>query len=377
MMEFNDLKTQYKKIKYKLKKDLNYIFSKSQYIGGKYVNKVEEKLAKYVGRKYCITCANGTDALQLSLMALNIGEGDAFFCPNVTFIASAEAGLLLGAKAFLIDIDKNSYNIDTVKLEEEIKRVIKEKKYSPKAIVVVDFLGNPADYEEIKRIAKKYELHIIEDAAQSMGAKYKNNKCGSFGIISTTSFYPSKPLGCYGDGGALFTDDDSINIKLRSLRSHGKGKNKYDNIYVGVNSRLDNIQAAVILQKLKLLDNEIIKRQKIARIYNNNLSAIVTTPKILNYNTSAYAQYVILLKNKKTRDMLKEKLMEKNIPTLIYYPKTLSDMPALNYPKRISFEHSHKYVETNLGLPFSPYLKRRDQIKIVKLIRDFLIKEVN
>lgn len=294
-MEFIDLKAQYRALQGEIDANIQRILAGAHFIGGEEVAEFEEKLAAYVGRRHCVTCGNGTDALQLVYMAYGIGAGDAVFCPDMTFIASVEPACMLGAAPVFCDIEPDTYNLDPVSLEAHIQSVLAEGTLRPRAVVAVDFLGNPAKYDELDAICKKYGLLLIEDAAQGTGASYKGRKCGSFGDIATTSFFPSKPLGCYGDGGAVFTDDDEIAELLRSYKVHGKGpKGKYDNVRIGLNSRLDTLQAGVMLPKLAVLDQEIAMRQEIAERYHDAFAGKLQLPVITDGCVSAYAQYCML-----------------------------------------------------------------------------------
>lgn len=369
-MEFIDLKSQYFKYKKEIDESIFKVLGNADYILGEEVEQFEKEIAEYVGRKYAVACSDGTSALQLIYMAYNIGEGDAVFCPDMTFIASVEPACLLGATPVFCDIDGESYNISVDCLEKQIKKVISDGKLKPRAIVAVDFIGNPIDYHALKSIAEKYDLLLIEDAAQGIGAVYNGKKCGTLGDISATSFFPSKPLGCYGDGGAVFTDDENIYKLLKSIRVHGKGKTKYDNIHIGVNSRLDTIQAAILRVKLKYLDREIEKRQEIAKEYSSKLEEYVKVPVINHNNISAYAQYVIVLESMKQRNELMEYLKGKNIPTIQYYPNPLHKLPVFSNVNCYgeTYECSSWYGECSLGIPFSAFLKSEDQKYIIKSI---------
>lgn len=372
-MEFIDLKSQYYQYKEEIDIEIAKVLESAHFIIGNEVESFEVKIADYVGRKYAVSCSDGTAALQLAFMAYGIGQGDAVFCPDMTFIASVEPACLLGATPVFCDIDRESYNIDAGSLKRQIENVIAEGKLTPKAIVAVDFVGNPIDYYEVKKIAEQYQLIVIEDAAQGIGGAFCSKKCGSLGDISTTSFFPSKPLGCYGDGGAVFTDDEEIYNLLKSLRVHGKGKTKYDNIHIGMNSRLDELQAAVLNVKLKHLPDEMERRQKLAKIYDQELGGIVKTPYILNDSVSAYAQYIIITKDKKQRDKLTGYLNDKGIPTIQYYPNPLHKLPVyseiVTYSE--SFENAYWYAETSMGIPFSAFLKEEDQEYIIKCIKEY------
>ena len=267
-MQFIDLKAQYAALRGEINANIQAVLDSAQFIGGPQVKQLEQELADFVGRKHCITCANGTDALQIAYMVAGVGEGDAVFCPDMTFISSTEPAKMFGATSVFCDITKDTYTLCPESLEKQIKAVLAQGKLKPKAVVAVDILGNPCDYDTIAPICEKYGLTLIEDAAQAFGASNKGRKCCSFGYIATTSFFPAKPLGCYGDGGAIFTDDDAAADVIRSLCVHGKGPGgKYDNIRVGMNSRLDTIQAAVLLPKLKALKDYEIDRPSEGKEY--------------------------------------------------------------------------------------------------------------
>lgn len=373
-MEYIDLKTQYKKLKREIDRGIEEVITDAGFILGDKVQMFEELLADYIGVKHVITCSNGTAALQLIYMAKQIGYGDAVFCPDMTFIASVEPACLLGATPVFCEIDKETYNIDPLSLERQINRVVNEGKLTPKAIIVVDFLGNPADYEKIRLIAAKHHLLLIEDAAQGMGASYHNQKCGTLGDIAATSFFPSKPLGCYGDGGAVFTNDDALDKLLRSLRVHGKGKTKYDNERIGINSRLDTLQAAVLIPKLQILDEEIRRRQIVAQYYYERLKDYIKLPVVSEDNISAYAQFVLWTKSGKEREMLQQVLKEKNIPTVRYYPTPMHQLPVFKDINTYGEEYTvtEQYAECSVGIPFSPYITQQDQDIVIDEIRKTL-----
>lgn len=372
-MEYINLKAQYEKMKSEIDARVLMCMNNADFIMGDAVSRFEKNLAEYVGVKYAVGCGNGTDALQLVYMAYGIGEGDAVFCPAMTFIASVEPACLLGATPVFCEIDMETYNIVSDSLERQIKKVKEEGKLNARAIVAVDFLGNPANYKELCEIAQRHGLLLIEDAAQSIGASYCGKMCGSFGDIATTSFFPSKPLGCYGDGGAVLTNNEEVARKIESLRIHGKGKNKYDNIYIGVNSRLDTIQAEILDVKIKYLRREIENRQKIAQKYNEALEKYVKVPYVEKDSISAYAQYVILLEDNNKRNELKKYLEDKNIPTIIYYPNPLHCLPVFEginvYHEELG--NSELYGNINLGLPFSPYLSENEQDYVIREIVNF------
>ncbi len=369
-MEYIDLKSQYSRYKEEIDKNVIECMTNANFILGKEVELFERNLAEYVGVNHSIGCGSGTDALHLIYMAYDIGRGDAIFCPDMTFIASIEPACLMGAVPVFCDINPSTFNISVESLERQICNVLNEGKLKPKAIVAVDFLGNPADYDELLFIAKKYNLLLIEDAAQATGSSYKGNMCGSLGDVSATSFFPSKPLGCYGDGGAVFTDDREILNTILSLRVHGKGKTKYDNIRLGLNSRLDTVQAAVLSIKLKYLSDEMKKRQMVAQRYREAFNNRFRMQEISCDNMSSYAQFVICTDNKKERDELKQYLSDNSIPSIVYYPNALHNLPVFRdieiYGEKL--ENAVKYGECNLGLPFSPFLSTEDQDKVINVV---------
>lgn len=369
-MEFIDLKAQYAALKERIDSEVLSVLGDAQFIGGAHVDAFEEELAAYVGRKHCVSCGNGTDALQLAYMALGVTRGDVVFCPDMTFVASVEPAAMLGATPVFVDIDPVSWNISPERLEEAVSAIEREGRLRPRAVVAVDFLGNPADMGAIRAVCDEHGLLLIEDAAQGMGGSCMGSKLGSFGEVATTSFFPSKPLGCYGDGGALFTDDDDIARLCRSLKSHGKGSSKYDNIRVGFNSRLDNVQAAVLRVKLERLDEEMEARQAIATAYDEAFEGAVRHPSVAEGCMSAYAQYVLLLDDSAARDFVKGRLADWGIPTLVYYPKPLHAMGAFGAGGDEGFEASCAYAERNLGLPFSAYLKIADQGRVIETVLD-------
>ena len=375
-MQFIDLTAQYQALKAEINENIQVVLDDGRYIGGPQVKELEEKLAAYVGRKYCISCANGTDALQIAYMVYGIGEGDAVFCPDITFISSTEPSKMLGAVSVFCDIQPDTYNLCPESLERQIKAVLAEGKLTPKAVVAVDILGNPCDYDAIIPICEKYGLILIEDAAQSFGATYKGKKCGAFGEIATTSFFPAKPLGCYGDGGAIFVDDDELASVIRSICVHGKGpRGKYDNVRIGMNSRLDTLQAAILLPKFKaLVDYEIDNRQKVADRYNEAFAAHFTVPFVQENCQSVYAQYAILAKDTATRDRVVAHLTEKKIPNMIYYPTPQHALPVFceepGYGE--TFVHADDYCARTLSLPMHPYLGEEEQQTIINAVLEAL-----
>lgn len=375
-MQFIDLGAQYQALKAQINDQIQAVLDDGRYIGGPQIRELEEKLAAFVGRKYCITCANGTDALQIAYMVYGIGEGDAVFSPDITFISSTEPSKMLGATSVFCDTRPDTYNLCPESLERQIQAVLAEGRLTPRAVVAVDILGNPCDYDAIIPICRKYGLILIEDAAQSFGASYKGKRCGAFGQIATTSFFPAKPLGCYGDGGAIFVDDDELAQLIRSICIHGKGpRGKYDNVRIGVNSRLDTIQAAVLLPKFRaLVDYEIDARQKVAERYNAALGAHFTTPFVQTGCQSVYAQYAILAKDTETRDRVVAHLTEKKIPNMIYYPTPQHALPVFgsepSYGER--FENANDYCARTLSLPMHPYLAQQEQQLIIDTVLEIL-----
>lgn len=370
-MQFIDLGAQRERIRDRLKAAIDRVVDDGRYILGPEVAEFEGKLADYVGVKHVIACANGTDALLLPLLASGIGPGDAVFVPSFTFAATAEVVALAKAEPVFVDIDPDTYNIDTASLEAAIDMIKAEGRLRPRAISPVDLFGLGADYSTILPIAEREGLMVIEDAAQSIGGMIGNAKCGSFGTVGSTSFYPAKPLGCYGDGGAMFTDDDEMAALLRSYAFHGKGETQYDNIHVGLNSRLDTLQAAILIEKLAILEDEMIARQKVAQRYSEGLRGVVKVPHIPSASRSAWAQYAI---ETPERDALKAHLQAEGIPSVIYYVKPLHQQVAYrDYPTAPGgLPVSEDLPSRILCLPMHPYLSEADQDRIIAAIRDFI-----
>ena len=375
-MEFRDLKKQYQVLKYEIDKGVTDAMASGAYILGKPVGELEEKLATYVGRKHCVTCGNGTDALQLSLMAYDVGEGDAVFTSDFTYFASAGSASIIKATPVFVDIDLTTFNMSPEHLEKKIQEVLAEGKLTPKFIVPVDLFGLPADFTRIIPIAEKYGLNILEDGAQGFGGRIGDKVACSFGDISTTSFFPAKPLGCYGDGGAIFTDDDQIDARLRSLRAQGKSPiDKYDNREIGMNSRLDTLQAAILLPKLKAFtDYELEAVNKVADKYTALLKDKVVTPIIPEGFYSSWAQYTILLESKDQRDSIQANLKAKGIPTMVYYPRGLHQQEAYHWMRIQDDEYPNTIKATNcvLSLPMHPYMDDDTQDYIIKSILEEL-----
>ena len=362
-MQFIDLQAQYQHLKTKIDKRIQDVLNHGHYIMGPEVKELEQKLAEFVGVKYCITCANGTDALTLAMMVLDIKEGDAVFCPTFTFFATAETIAFQKATPVFVDSDKDTFNICPLHLEQQIEKTIAEGNLKPKAIIAVDLFGLPANYPELERIADKYDLKLIEDAAQGFGGSItdqQGNKrtAGCFGDIATTSFFPAKPLGCYGDGGAVFTNNDEYAALLESLRVHGKGTDKYDNVRIGMNSRLDTIQAAILLEKLAEFPQELINRNKAADNYESSLAGKYKTPQVPQGYISSWAQYTLVSDN---RDVEMEKYKLQGVPSMIYYSKCMHQQTAfeeLNYTDS-SFPVASKLCKQVFSLPMHPYIKKQ------------------
>lgn len=357
-MQFIDLAAQQARIKDQIDANIQKVLAHGKYILGPEVAELEEKLANYTGAKYCISCANGTDALQIALMALGVGPGDEVITPGFTYIATAETSAVLGAKPVYVDIDERTYNLNPALLEAAITP-------KTKAIIAVSLYGQCADYDAINEIAAKHGIPVIEDAAQSFGATYKGRKSCNLTTIACTSFFPSKPLGCYGDGGAIFTNDEELAKVIRQVARHGQDR-RYHHIRVGVNSRLDTLQAAILLPKLAILDEEIALRQQVAANYNQllNEKGIETTPFIEEHNTSVYAQYTIRVKN---REQVIEELQAKGIPTAVHYPIPLNKQPAVASNDFLPV--GDRIAQEVLSLPMHPYLVFNDIGKIVAALK--------
>lgn len=358
-MLFRDLQKQYDRNREQIDAAIQDVLNEGMFIGGNQVRVLENRLAEYTGTKTCITCANGTDALLLALMCWNIGPGDAVFVPDFTFFSTAEVVSFVGAVPVFVDVD-DTFNMDVASLQEAVETVEKEGRLTPRAVIAVDLFGQPADYPGIRRITDEHGLKLLEDGAQGFGGEIDGRKACSFGDISTTSFFPAKPLGCYGDGGAVFTDNEEWAALLSSLKVHGKGSGKYDNIRIGMNSRLDTIQAAILLVKLEAFCKyELEAVNEKAASYTEQLKGQVKTPLVKEGFLSSWAQYSILLENQERRDGLKQYLAEKTIPSMVYYPKPLHEQEV--YKKQglkqyTSLEDAASISQRILSLPMHPYL---------------------
>jgi dTDP-4-amino-4,6-dideoxygalactose transaminase len=367
-MQFIDLGAQRERLGGRISAVVEKVIAEGRYILGPEVTEFEKKMADYMGVGHVVACANGTDALVIPLMAYGIGPGDAVFCPSFTFAATAEVVALVGAEPVFIDVDPDTYNIVPAQLETAIAEVKKEGRLKAKAIIPVDLFGLAADYAAIAEIAAREGLVVIEDAAQATGGTQGGVKCGAFGNVGSTSFYPAKPLGCYGDGGAIFTNDANLTEIMRSVAFHGKGASQYDNVRIGLNSRLDTIQAAILIEKLSILEEEMEMRQEVARRYCEGLGNLVKVPVVPEGNRSAWAQFAIETAH---RDAVRQALKGSGIPTMVYYEKPLHQQKAYSRYKRASggLPVSETLPDRILCLPMHPYLKRDDQERIVDVIR--------
>lgn len=373
-MEFRDLKAQYKRLEKEMTAAISPVLQNCNFISGNQVTELEEELVAYVGRKYCITCGNGTDALTMMMMAWDIKQGDAVFVPDFTFFASAEVVAFEGATPVFYDVREDTFNADVSSLERAIQAVQEEGRLTPRAIIAVDLFGQPADYISLEKVARKYGLLLLEDGAQGFGGKIGNRRACSFGDAATTSFFPAKPLGCYGDGGAIFTDSKETAEYLRSIRVHGKGTHKYDNVRIGWNSRLDTIQAAVLQVKLKAFkEYELSDVNKAAEKYNKLLKEIVKIPSIPEGYYSSWAQYTIQLPSEEIRNELQTFLKEQGIPSMIYYPKVMSSQMAFGKVKMYeNCPAAEKLSRCVLSLPIHPYLQDTEIEYVAENIRKFV-----
>jgi UDP-2-acetamido-2-deoxy-ribo-hexuluronate aminotransferase len=366
-MQFIDLHAQQERIRSKIEENIKRVLDHGQYIMGPEIQELEEKLAHFVGTRHAVAVASGTDALLISLMAYGVGRGDAVVTTPFTFIATGEVIQLLGALPVFADIQPDTFNIDPQCLEAVIQKTRKEGKLNPCGIIPVDLFGQPADYDEIDALARQYGLFVLQDAAQSFGGIYKGRRACSHADAAATSFFPAKPLGCYGDGGMIFTESDELNEKLTSIRIHGKGASKYDNVRIGVNGRLDTLQAAVLLAKLEIFEEELELRQTVAKRYQEGLQPPAQAPAVKEYNVSAWAQYSLLHPQ---RDQVIDQLKKQGIPTAIYYPTPLHLQEAfahLGY-REGDFPISEEVAERIFSIPMHPYLTREDQDKIIDII---------
>ena len=366
---FIDVAAQRRRLGLAIDAAIGRVLAHCQFIQGPEVRALEVELAAFCGARHAIACSSGTDALRLVLMAWNIGPGDAIICPAFTFCATAEVVALCGATPVMADVEAETFNLDPASCERAVATA-KRLGLKPRAIIPVDLFGLPADHDGIGAVAARYDLLVLDDAAQSFGATYGGRKLGAIGSATATSFFPAKPLGCYGDGGAIFTDDDDLASQLRSLRVHGESTDKYDAVRIGITGRLDSIQAAILLEKLKIFPDEIVARNAVAQRYTTALAGIATVPRIGNESTSVWAQYTIRLAPGR-RDLVAAALKAQGIPTAIYYAKPLHRQAAYrNYPVADGGAPvSERLAEEVISLPMHAYLETPVQDRIIAAIR--------
>ncbi|MGH1354052.1 MAG: DegT/DnrJ/EryC1/StrS family aminotransferase [Thalassovita sp.] len=369
-MQFIDLKAQQTRIRDKIDARIAAVLDHGAYILGPEVKELEAKLAEFCGARHAISCANGTDALQLALMALGTSKGDAVFVPSFTFAATAEVVPSTGATPVFVEVDPVSFNMDATSLKRAINHA-KALGLTPKVVIPVDLFGLPADYDALTAIATAEGLRMIGDSAQGFGGVYRGKTTGSFGDLATTSFFPAKPLGCYGDGGAIFTDDETLAELLISLRFHGKGDYKYNNVRIGMNSRLDTIQAAVLLEKLAIYRDEIEARQRVADRYTDALQDLIDTPKVGNESQSIWAQYTLKTREGQDREAIQASLKEAGIPTMVYYPMPLHQQQAYkHYPTDPNgLPVSEALAKQVFSVPMHPYLDTETQDNVINALR--------
>jgi dTDP-4-amino-4,6-dideoxygalactose transaminase len=348
------------------------VLAHCQFINGPEVTALEAALAAYSGAKHVVTCASGTDALVMVLMAKGVGRGDAVLCPSFTFCATGEAVALAGATPVFVDVDEATFNIDAASLKRGIATA-KRLGLKPRGVIPVDLFGQSADHDEVFAIAVAEGMFVLDDAAQAFGASYKGRRLGGMGVITATSFFPAKPLGCYGDGGAIFTDDEKFAEVLRSIRVHGQGSDKYDNVRLGLTGRLDTIQAAVLIEKLKIFDDEIAVRNKLAERYAQGLGNVVTVPRLASGHTSVWAQYTIRLPKGTDRDAFAAALKAQGVPTAIYYPKSMHQQTAYKaYPVADGgLPVSERLSADVISLPMHAYLDEASQDRVIQAVRGF------
>ena len=376
-MQFRDLKTQYNVLKDEMDKAILDVVASSAYVMGPKIKEMETAFAEYVGVKHCVACNSGTDALLLALKAWDVKPGDAVFVPSFTFFASAEVIAMQGATPVFVDVNKDSFNMDVVDLERKIEQTLKAGKLKPRVIIAVDLFGLPADFKAIRQVADMYGLYVLEDGAQGFGGRIGDRKACTFGDISTTSFFPAKPVGCYGDGGAVFTDNDEWAALVDSYHIHGKGSDRYDNVRIGMNSRMDSIQAAILIVKLKAFkDYELADVNKVAARYTKLLKDVVKTPIVPEGFYSSWAQYTLQLEDKEVRAGLQAALKALDVPTAIYYPIPMHRQTAFNYLdiNENLCPVADRLADTVISLPIHPYLSEDDQDMICEAVRKYLQK---
>jgi dTDP-4-amino-4,6-dideoxygalactose transaminase len=368
---FIDLDAQQRRIRTQLDARINTVLSHGGYIMGPEVAELERALAAFCGAKFALGCANGTDALQLALMALGVGPGDAIFCPSFTFASTAEVVPPFGATPIFVDVDETSYNLDVESMARSIEAA-RTLGLRPRGVIAVDLFGLPADYDAIEALARENDMWVVADTAQGFGAVYKGRRTGSIGLIATTSFFPAKPLGCYGDGGALFTADESLHRLMGSYRVHGKGAHKYDNERIGLNSRLDTLQAAILLEKLAVYESEIKARQAVASRYQEALGMAVVTPHVPDHSLSVWAQYTVRARPGRNREAIMSALTARGVPTVVYYPRPLHLQTAYrDFPgDPAGLPVAEMLSREVFSLPMHPYLSRDDQGVIIEALID-------
>lgn len=374
-MQFRDLKKQYSVLKDEMDKVILDVVASSAYVMGPKIKEMETAFAEYVGVKHCIACNSGTDALLLALKAWDVKPGDAVFVPSFTFFASAEVIAMQGATPVFVDVDKDTFNMDVADLKHKIEQTKRAGKLTPRVIIAVDLFGLPADFKAISQVAEQHSLYVLEDGAQGFGGRIEGKEACTFGDIATTSFFPAKPVGGYGDGGAVFTNNDEWAQLMDSYHIHGKGSDRYDNIRIGMNSRMDSIQAAILLVKLKAFkEYELSDVNKVAARYTEKLKDVVKAPVVPEGFYSSWAQYTIQVANKEVRSKLQEALKAKDIPTAIYYPIPMHRQTAFNYLNLNDnlCPVSDQLADTVLSLPIHPYLSEEDQDSICEAVRDAL-----
>jgi dTDP-4-amino-4,6-dideoxygalactose transaminase len=369
---FIDIAAQRRRLGQAVDRAVARVFDHCQFINGPEVGGLEAALGSFCGAKHVVSCASGTDALLMVLMAKGVGAGDAVFCPSFTFCATGEVVALAGATPVFVDVDETTFNIDAASLKRGLATA-RRLGLKPRAIIPVDLFGQSADHDAILAVAHSEGLFVLDDAAQAFGATYKGRRLGGFGVITTTSFFPAKPLGCYGDGGAIFTDDAELAETLRSVRVHGQGSDKYDNVRLGLTARLDTVQAAILLEKLKIFEDEIAARNKVAERYGRALSNIVTIPRVASEATSVWAQYTIRLPSGTDRTQFATSLNAQGIPTAIYYPKSMHQQTAYRlFPvAEGGLPVSERLSSDVISLPMHAYLDEPTQDRIIAAVRGF------
>ena len=372
---FIDLAAQRRRLGKSVDEAVSKVLAHCQFINGPEVTQLEAELAAYSGAQHVVTCASGTDALLIVLMAKGVGRGDAVFCPSFTFCATGEAVALTGATPVFVDVDEATFNMDRNSLKRGIATAIKAG-LKPRAVIPVDLFGQSADHDAIAAIAEAEGLFVLDDAAQAFGASYKGRRLGTSGLATATSFFPAKPLGCFGDGGAIFTDDAELAATLRSIRVHGQGSDKYDNVRLGLTGRLDTMQAAILIEKLKIFEDEIAARNLVAERYARGLGNVVSVPRLASGCTSVWAQYTIRLPEGTDRDGFAEALKAQGIPTAIYYPKSMHQQTAYrDYPVADGgLPVSEALSDDVISLPMHAYLDEPTQERIIRAVRSALGK---